>query len=100
MTDYLTLGNDGRLVDREGKTLELKRNLSSPTGPLRTITAFANSAGGRLVIGIADDGTVVGVEDPLSEEERVDEIARMQSGSQLSQVSRAAARALLDSVKD
>ena len=36
----------------------------------------------------------------LSEEERVDEIARMQSGSQLSQVSRAAARALLDSVKD
>ena len=71
MTDYLTLGNDGRLVDREGKTLELKRDLSSPTGPLRTITAFANSAGGRLVIGIADDGTVVGVEDPLSEEERV-----------------------------
>ena len=36
----------------------------------------------------------------LSEEERVDEIARMQSGSQLSQVSRAAARALLHSVKD
>ena len=71
MTDYLTLGNDGRLVDREGKTLELKRDLSSPAGPLRTITAFANSAGGRLVIGIADDGTVVGVEDPLAEEERV-----------------------------
>ena len=71
MTDYLTLGNDGRLVDREGKTLEFKRDLSSPTGPLRTITAFANSAGGRLVIGIADDGTVVGVEDPLAEEERV-----------------------------
>ena len=71
MTDYLTLGNDGRLVDREGKTLEFKRDLSSPTGPLRTITAFANSAGGRLVIGIADDGTVVGVEDPLSEEEHV-----------------------------
>ena len=71
MTDYLTLGNDGRLVDREGKTLELKRDLSSPTGPMRTITAFANSAGGRLVIGIADDGTVVGVEDPLAEEERV-----------------------------
>ena len=71
MTDYLTLGNDGRLVDRESKTLELKRDLSSPTGPLRTITAFANSAGGRLVIGIADDGTVVGVEDPLAEEERI-----------------------------
>ncbi|WP_296538190.1 hypothetical protein [uncultured Actinomyces sp.] len=36
MTDYLTLGNDGRLVDREDKTLELKQDLSLPTGPLRT----------------------------------------------------------------
>ncbi|TFH53028.1 AAA family ATPase [Actinomyces viscosus] len=71
MTDYLTLGNDGRLVGREGKTLELKRDLSSSAGPLRTITAFANSAGGRLVVGVDDDGTVIGVEDPLAEEERI-----------------------------
>ena len=71
MTGYLTLGQDGQVVDREGKTLELKRDLSSPAGPLRTITAFANSAGGRLVIGVEDDGTVVGVADPLAEEERV-----------------------------
>ena len=71
MTGYLTLGQDGRVVDREGKTLELKRDLSSPAGPLRTITAFANSAGGRLVVGVEDDGTVVGVADPLAEEERV-----------------------------
>ena len=71
MTSYLNLGPGGRVVDREGKTLELKRDLSSPAGPLRTITAFANSAGGRLVIGVEDDGTVVGVADPLAEEERV-----------------------------
>ena len=71
MTGYLTLGQDGRVVDREGKTLELKRDLSSPAGPLRIITAFANSAGGRLVVGVEDDGTVVGVADPLAEEERV-----------------------------
>ena len=71
MTSYLSLGPDGRVVDREGKTLELKRDLSSPAGPLRTITAFANSAGGRLVVGVEDDGTVVGVADPLAEEERV-----------------------------
>ncbi|MBF0696727.1 ATP-binding protein [Actinomyces bowdenii] len=71
MIDYLTLGPDGRVTDREGKTLELKRDLSSPAGPLRTIVAFANSAGGRLVVGVEDDGTVVGVADPLAEEERV-----------------------------
>ncbi|WP_244963361.1 AlbA family DNA-binding domain-containing protein [Actinomyces trachealis] len=52
MTDYLTLGPDGRVVDREGKTLELTRDLSSPAGPLRTIVAFANSAGGRLVVDV------------------------------------------------
>ena len=46
MNDFLALGPDGRVADREGKTLEFKRDLSSPTGPLRTIVAFANSAGG------------------------------------------------------
>lgn len=71
MIDYLSLGPDGRVTDREGKTLELKRDLSSPGGPLRAIVAFANSAGGRLVVGVEDDGTVVGVADPLAEEERV-----------------------------
>lgn len=71
MAELLTLGPEGRVVINEGKTLEFKRDLSSPDGPLRTIVAFANSAGGRLVVGVADDGTVVGVEDPLAEEERI-----------------------------
>ena len=71
MNDYLRLDLGGRISDIEGKTLELKRDLSSPDGPLRTLVAFANSAGGRLVVGVADDGTVVGVDDPLAEEERI-----------------------------
>ena len=29
----------------EGKTLEFKRDLSSPDGALKTIVAFANTAG-------------------------------------------------------
>lgn len=71
MSDGLTLDSTGRIVETEGKTLEFKRDLSSPTRPLRTVVAFANSAGGRLVIGVNDDGTVAGVTDPLSEEERI-----------------------------
>lgn len=71
MSDGLTLDATGRIVETEGKTLEFKRDLSSPTRPLRTVVAFANSAGGRLVIGVNDDGTVAGVTDPLSEEERI-----------------------------
>jgi predicted HTH transcriptional regulator len=56
----------------EGKTLEFKRNLSSPMNMLKTLVAFANSAGGRLLIGV-EDGTreVLGIENPLDEEERL-----------------------------
>jgi predicted HTH transcriptional regulator len=39
----------------EGKTLEFKRDLSSPKNMLKTLVAFANTAGGRLLIGIADN---------------------------------------------
>ena len=33
----------------EGKTLEFKRDLSNPDGTLKTIVAFANTAGGTLL---------------------------------------------------
>lgn len=56
----------------EGKTLEFKRDLSSPAGVLRTIVAFANTAGGTLMIGV-EDGTrkVLGLKEPLEVEERL-----------------------------
>lgn len=56
----------------EGKTLEFKRDLSSPDGVVRTVVAFANTAGGCVLIGV-DDRTrdVRGVVDPLSLEERL-----------------------------
>ena len=38
----------------ESKTLEFKRDLSSADGVLRGIVAFANSAGGILLIGVED----------------------------------------------
>jgi ATP-dependent DNA helicase RecG len=56
----------------EGKTLEFKRDLSSPEGVLRSIIAFANTAGGTVLIGVEDKTrNVTGVEDPRSMEERV-----------------------------
>ncbi|MCC6649573.1 MAG: putative DNA binding domain-containing protein [Candidatus Eisenbacteria bacterium] len=56
----------------EGKTLEFKRDLSSPEGVLRTIVAFANSSGGTLVVGV-EDGThhVSGLSDPEGTEQRL-----------------------------
>ena len=38
----------------EGKTLEFKRDLSSPEGVLRTVVAFANTAGGTILLGVED----------------------------------------------
>ena len=55
----------------EGKTLEFKRDLSSPKPLLKALVAFANTAGGRLVIGIDDDRQIIGVSNPLDEEERL-----------------------------
>ena len=56
----------------EGKTLEFKRDLSSPAGLLRTVVAFANTAGGVVLVGV-EDGTrhVRGVADPFALEERI-----------------------------
>lgn len=59
------------LAQPEGKQLEFKRDLSSPRSLLKALVAFANTAGGQLIIGVADDGAIVGVDDPLADEERL-----------------------------
>lgn len=60
------------LTKPEGKTLEFKRDLSSPGGVLRSIIAFANTAGGILVVGVDDKShNIRGVADPLKMEERI-----------------------------
>ena len=63
---------DTILRSPESKTVEFKRDLSSPDGVLRSIVAFANSAGGVLVIGV-EDGTkrVIGSPNPLADEEKL-----------------------------
>jgi predicted HTH transcriptional regulator len=56
----------------EGKTLEFKRDISSPDGALKTIVAFANTAGGTLLIGVEDkSGHVRGIVQALDLEERL-----------------------------
>jgi ATP-dependent DNA helicase RecG len=56
----------------EGKTLEFKRDLSSPDKVMRTLVAFANCAGGRLLIGVEDGSRkVLGVPDTAKTEEQL-----------------------------
>lgn len=55
----------------ESTTVEFKRKFTSADKIARELIAFANTAGGRLLIGVDDDGTVVGVE---SEKEAIAEV--------------------------
>lgn len=60
------------LAKEEGKTLEFKENTKSLPKIIQTIVAFANTAGGTLVIGIKDKSKeVIGLTNILEEEERI-----------------------------
>ena len=59
-------------LDSGGKTLEFKRDLSSPDKVMRTLVAFANGAGGVLLIGVEDcTRKVLGVPDVTKTEEQL-----------------------------
>ncbi|WP_140495456.1 RNA-binding domain-containing protein [Bifidobacterium sp. UTBIF-78] len=51
----------GATMEREGQRLEFKRDWNDSAK--KTVVAFANSDGGRIVIGVDDDGTPAGVGD-------------------------------------
>jgi ATP-dependent DNA helicase RecG len=55
----------------EGKTLEFKQDLSSVKPILKTLVAFANTAGGTLLIGRNNDGKVIGISDVFDAEEKL-----------------------------
>lgn len=56
------------LAAGEGERLEFKKTLTHPHKIARTLVAFANTAGGTVLVGVLDDGRPVGVRD--AEEER------------------------------
>jgi predicted HTH transcriptional regulator len=60
------------LVKDEGKTLEFKENCRSLRRIVQSVVAFANTSGGAIVIGIRDKTKeIVGLADPLKDEERL-----------------------------
>jgi len=50
------------LDEGESSTLEFKRRISSYEKIAKEMTAFANTKGGYIIVGVDDDGTIVGVE--------------------------------------
>lgn len=63
---------DNILSKEEGKTLELKENSKPIPQIIKTVIAFANTAGGTIIIGIKDKTKeIIGVKNILQEEERL-----------------------------
>jgi predicted HTH transcriptional regulator len=65
----MTLRELEQLVDLgEGISLEFKRRVPRPERIAKEIVALANTNGGRIVLGVGDDGTITGVGDAAEEE--------------------------------
>ncbi len=59
------------IAQKEGTTVEFKRTVHDASKIARTIAAFANTAGGYLVVGVEDDKKIVGVGSELTEVTKV-----------------------------
>lgn len=60
------------LAREEGKTLEFKESTQSLQKIIQTIIAFANTAGGVIVVGVKDKTKeVVGLKNVLQDEEKI-----------------------------
>jgi len=70
--DFYPLNNHGRqhynkmtikrlIFDGEGVSLDFKKTITSCEKIAKTMVSFANNKGGRLLIGVLDDGTIKGV---------------------------------------
>lgn len=49
------------IIEGEGVTLDFKKTITNCEKIAKTLVAFANNKGGRLLIGVLDDGTIKGV---------------------------------------
>ncbi|GAB2787590.1 putative HTH transcriptional regulator [Hymenobacter luteus] len=71
MTDLQELIRQG-----EGERLEFKKRTTHPTRIARTLASLANTHGGRVLVGVDDDGRIVGVRDAEEELFQLREAAR------------------------
>jgi predicted HTH transcriptional regulator len=69
IADLITLGESQTLEFKSTLQWDVRQNRKNKhlqLSVLKTIVAFLNSAGGRLIIGVEDDGTIFGLERDLS----------------------------------
>lgn len=62
------------IQEREGTTLEFKESL--PSSLARDLVAMANTIGGKILLGVRDDGSVAGVKDSNNLRAKIQDVAR------------------------
>lgn len=65
ISELINQGENDRLEFKSTVRWDIRQNKKNPAiehAALKTVTAFLNSEGGDLLIGVADDGTVLGIE--------------------------------------
>jgi predicted HTH transcriptional regulator len=65
------------IFEGEGVTLDFKKTITNCEKIARTMTSFANNKGGRLLIGVADDGTIKGVKSEDEERYMITKAAQL-----------------------
>src|ERR1700710_2805208 len=65
------------IFDGEGVSLDFKKTITSCEKIAKTMVSFANNRGGRLLIGVADDGTIKGVKSEDEERYMITRAAHM-----------------------
>lgn len=65
-----------RIASGEDSFTEFKRHTEQRSDFASEMIAFANMEGGQIFVGVEDDGTIVGVDDPKTTEEAIVNIAR------------------------
>jgi len=66
-----------QIFEGEGVSLDFKKTISSCEKIARTMVSFANNKGGRLLIGVADDGNIKGVKSEDEERYMITRAAHM-----------------------
>ena len=65
------------IFEGEGVTLDFKKTITSCEKIARTMVSFANNKGGRLLIGVADDGSIKGVKSEDEERYMITKAAQL-----------------------
>ncbi len=64
------------ISEGENAVIDFKKTIKSPEKIAKTLVAFANNKGGKLLIGVLDDGTITGVKEEDEEKYTLEQAAQ------------------------